>query len=186
MILLRVLLAQKDYETALGLSERLLQQAETAKQMGLVLEIQILQSLALQGKKDTERALVALEKALLLAEPEGYIRSFLDGGDAMTRLLCQVQSRQTGSSYAAVLLTKIGKISAMTQPSMQLLIEPLTAREVEVLKLIQAGSSNQDIAGQLVISITTVKRHISNIYAKLGVKSRTQAVAIGRDLRLFE
>jgi ATP/maltotriose-dependent transcriptional regulator MalT len=85
-----------------------------------------------------------------------------------------------------VLLAKIGKISGMTQPSMQLLIEPLTAREVEVLELIRAGNSNQDIADQLFISIPTVKRHISNIYAKLGVKSRTQAVAIGKELKIFE
>ena len=154
--------------------------------MGLVIEILILQALAFQGKKETEQALVALEKALALAQPEGYVRSFLDEGEAMTRLLCQVQSRQVGSGYAAVLLSRIGKISGMTQPSMQLLIEPLTAREVEVLKLIKAGSSNQDIAGQLVISIPTVKRHISNIYAKLGVKSRTQAVAIGKELKIFE
>jgi LuxR family transcriptional regulator, maltose regulon positive regulatory protein len=84
------------------------------------------------------------------------------------------------------LLSKIGRISGMTQPSMQLLIEPLTTREVEVLKLIKAGSSNQEIAEQLVISIPTVKRHISNIYTKLGVKSRTQAVAIGKELKIFE
>jgi LuxR family maltose regulon positive regulatory protein len=69
---------------------------------------------------------------------------------------------------------------------MQLLIEPLTTREVEVLKLIEAGCSNQDIAGQLFISIPTVKRHISNIYSKLGVESRTQAVAIGKELKIFE
>jgi LuxR family transcriptional regulator, maltose regulon positive regulatory protein len=73
----------------------------------------------------------------------------------------------------------------MTQPSMQLLIEPLTTREVEVLKYIEAGDSNQDIAEKLVISGATVKRHISNIYAKLGVVSRTQAVAIGKELKIF-
>ncbi len=146
----------------------------------------ILQALAFQGKKETEQALAALERALTLAQPEGYVRMFLDEGEAMTRLLCQAQSRQVGSGYAAVLLSKIGKTSGMTQPSMQLLIEPLTTREVEVLKLIEAGCSNQDIAGQLVISIPTVKRHISNIYAKLGVESRTQAVAIGKELKLFE
>jgi LuxR family transcriptional regulator, maltose regulon positive regulatory protein len=66
------------------------------------------------------------------------------------------------------------------------LIEPLTTREVEVLKLIEAGRSNQDIAGLLVISMPTVKRHISNIYAKLGVESRTQAVAIGKELKIVE
>ena len=113
--------------------------------MGLVIEILILQALAFQGKKDTERALAALERALSLAQPEGYVRMFLDEGEAMTRLLCQVQSRQVGSGYAAELLSKIGRISGMTQPSMQLLIEPLTTREVEVLKLIEAGCSNQEI-----------------------------------------
>jgi ATP/maltotriose-dependent transcriptional regulator MalT len=104
----------------------------------------------------------------------------------MTRLLCQAQSRQIGSGYAAELLSKIGRVPGLTQPSMQLLIEPLTTREVEVLKLIEAGCSNQDIAEKLVISNATVKRHISNVYAKLGVKSRTQAVAIGKELRIFE
>jgi len=186
VVLLRVLLARNDYEAALALSERLLQQAETAGRMGLVIEILALQALALQGKKDIDRALAVLERALALAWPEGYVRSFLDEGEAMTRLLCQVQSRQVGSGYAAELLSRIGKISGMTQPSMQLLIEPLTTREVEVLKLIEAGHSNQDIAEQLVISIPTVKRHISNIYSKLGVKSRTQAIAIGKELKLFE
>ena len=101
VILLRVLLAQSDYEAALALSKRLLQQAETAGRMGLVIEILILQALSFQGKKDTDRALVALERALALAQPEGYVRLFLDEGEAMTRLLCQVQSRQVGSGYAA-------------------------------------------------------------------------------------
>ena len=154
--------------------------------MSLSIETLILQALAFQGRKDTESALAALEKALALAQPERYVRSFLDEGEAMTRLLCQAQSRQVGSGYAAVLLSRIGKTSGMTQPSMQLLIEPLTAREVEVLKLIKTGCSNQDIADQLVISIPTVKRHISNIYAKLGVNSRTQALAIGKELKIFE
>jgi LuxR family transcriptional regulator, maltose regulon positive regulatory protein len=186
ILLMRVLLAQGDYEAAITLSNRLLQQAETTGQMRLVIEVLILQALALQGKKETERALAALERALALAQPEGYVRSFLDEGEALTRLLCQAQSRQVGTGYAAVLLSKIGKSSGMTQPSMQLLVEPLTAREVEVLNLIKAGCSNQDIADQLVISMPTVKRHISNIYTKLGVESRTQAVAIGKELKLFE
>jgi LuxR family maltose regulon positive regulatory protein len=186
VILLRTLLSQNDHDAALALANRILKQTEQAARKGLVIEILILQALAFQGKKEIEQALVILERAMALAQPEGYIRSFLDEGEAMTRLLCQAQSRQPGSSYAAVLLAKIGKISGMTQPSMQLLIEPLTAREVEVLNLIKAGSANQDIAGQLFISITTVKRHISNIYAKLGVKSRTQAVAIGKELKIFE
>ncbi len=80
----------------------------------------------------------------------------------------------------------MGEATGTELPPAQLLIEPLTLRELEVLKLIEAGCSNQDIADKLVISMPTVKRHISNIYAKLGVESRTQAVSIGRELRLFE
>ena len=168
------------------LSNRLLEQTRASGRMGLFIEVLVLQALAFHGKKDTGSALAALEKALSLAGPEGFVRTFLDEGEAMTRLLCQVRSRQVGNGYAAALLSKIGSLPGMTPPSMQLLIAPLTARELEVLKLIEAGCSNQDIAGQLVISIPTVKRHISNIYAKLGVESRTQAVAIGKELRLFE
>jgi LuxR family maltose regulon positive regulatory protein len=186
IILLRLLLAKGDYEVALSLSQRLLQQAETAGQMGSLIEILILQALAFQARRDKEHSLPPLERALGLAQPEGYVRLFLDEGEAMTRLLCQARSRQVGSNYAAELLSKIGRVPDMIKPSMQLLIEPLTTREVEVLKLIEAGCSNQDIAAQLVISNATVKRHISNIYAKLGVKSRTQAVAIGKELRIFE
>jgi LuxR family maltose regulon positive regulatory protein len=84
------------------------------------------------------------------------------------------------------LLSRIGGTAGAAQPSMQLLAEPLTTREVEILKLIEAGNSNQEISEQLVISIATVKRHISNIYTKLGVKSRTQALAIGKELKIFE
>ena len=186
IVLVRVLMAQRHYTAALALSERLQGKAEAAGRLGLVIETLILQALAFQGMKDTEGALAALESALSLAQPEGYVRIFLDEGEVLTRLLCQVQARQVGTGYAAELLTKIGRISGMTQPSMQLLIEPLTRRELEVLKLIETGSSNQEISEQLVISITTVKRHISNIYTKLGVKSRTQAVAIGKELKLFE
>ncbi len=186
VILLRTLLVRDEYEAALALSRRLLKQAESAGRTGLVIEILILQALAFQGKKETESALAVLEKAVTLAQPEGYVRVFLDESEAITRLLCQLRSRRIGSGYAAVLLSGIEKTSGMTQPSMQLLIEPLTTREVEVLKLIEAGQSNQDIADQLVISMPTVKRHISNIYAKLGVKSRTQALAIGKELKIFE
>ena len=185
-LLLRLLLAQDDYPAAIHLSSRFLQQAEKTGQVDLIIEALILHALALQGNKENEQALEVLEKALTLAQPEGYVRSFLDKGEAMTRLLCQIQSRKSGGSYAAVLLSQISQTSSMIQPSMQLLAEPLTRREVEVLKLIKAGWSNQDIAGQLVISLATVKRHISNIYTKLGVESRTQAVAIGKELKIFE
>ena len=186
IVLMRLLLVKKEYEAALALSERLFRQADAAGRLGTVIEILILQAHAFQAKKDPERALHALERALSLAQPEGYMRIFLDEGESMTRMLCQAQSRKIGSGYAADLLAQIGRDSGMIQPSMQLLIEPLTSRELEVLKLIEAGCSNQEISAQLVISITTVKRHISNIYTKLGAKNRTQAVALGKELNLYE
>jgi LuxR family maltose regulon positive regulatory protein len=121
-----------------------------------------------------------------LAKPERYIRIFVDEGEPMARLLHLARSRQIETEYVSAVLSVLEKVTGSTQPPPKLLTEPLTAREVEVLKLIEAGCSNQDIAGQLFISMPTVKRHISNIYAKLGVESRTQAVAIGRELRIFE
>jgi LuxR family maltose regulon positive regulatory protein len=104
----------------------------------------------------------------------------------MAKLLYQAKSRQIGAGYPAELLAAMDRAPGAARPPAQHLIEPLTLRELEVLKLIEAGCSNQDIATRLVISIPTAKRHISNIYAKLGVTNRTQAVSRGRELRLFE
>jgi LuxR family maltose regulon positive regulatory protein len=186
LILLRVLLAQADHDAALALSERLLKPAEATHRMGQVIEILVLQALAYQGKKELAQALAALEKALSLAQPEGYVRTFLDEGEPMAKLLYQAKSHRTGIGYAAELLSAMGKATGITQPPAQLLIEPLSLRELEVFRLIEAGYSNQQIAAKLVISIPTVKRHISNIYAKLGVESRTQAISRGRELELFK
>jgi LuxR family maltose regulon positive regulatory protein len=186
LVLLRVLLAQGDHDAALELSERLLKPAEATHRMGQVIEILVLQALAYQGKKELSQALAALEKALSLAQPEGYVRTFLDEGEPMAKLLYQAKSHRMGIGYAAELLSAMGEASSTTQPPAQLLIEPLSLRELEVFRLIEAGCSNQQIAAKLVISIPTVKRHISNIYAKLGVESRTQAISHGRELRLFE
>jgi LuxR family transcriptional regulator, maltose regulon positive regulatory protein len=186
LILLRVLLAQGDHDAALALSERLLRPTEATHRMGQVIEILVLQALALQGKKELAQALVALERALSLAQPEGYVRTFLDEGEPMAKLLYQAKSHRMGIGYAAELLSAMDEATGITQPPAQLLIEPLSLRELEVLRLIEAGYSNQQIAAKLVISIPTVKRHISNIYAKLGVESRTQAISRGRELELFE
>jgi LuxR family maltose regulon positive regulatory protein len=110
----------------------------------------------------------------------------LDEGEPMAKLLYQAKSHRLGFGYAAELLAAMGTASGTELLSTQFLIEPLTARELEVLKLIEAGCSNQAIAEKLVISITTIKRHISNIYAKLDVTSRTQATSHARELGLFK
>jgi LuxR family maltose regulon positive regulatory protein len=186
LILVRLLMAKGDYSAALALSKGLLQKAEAEKRMGRVIEVLVLQSLAFEGKKDMDQALAVLEKALLYAQPEGYARVFLDEGEPMAKLLFQAKAHRIGQGYASELLSALGEVFSIELPPAQLLIEPLTLRELEVLKLIEAGYSNQDIADKLVISMPTVKRHISNIYAKLGVESRTQAVSLGKELRLFE
>jgi len=189
LILLRLLLAQGDYDAALALSEQLFQQAEATQRPGRAVEVLVLQALALQGKRDMAQALAALDRAIALAQPEGYVRVFLDEGEPMARLLYQAQARRNGAGYASELLSAMatpGRASTPAQRPAQRLIEPLSAREMEVLKLIEAGHSNQAIAARLVISIATVKRHISTIYAKLGAQSRTQAISLGRELGLFE
>jgi LuxR family maltose regulon positive regulatory protein len=186
LALLRLLLAKGDYEASLILSRRILKKAETARQIRRMIEVLVLQALIFHGRKDLDQALTALKKALSLAKPERYIRTFADEGEPMVRLLHLARSRHIETEYVTELLSVMEKVAGKTQPPAQPLITPLTAREVEVLKLIEAGHSNQDIANHLVISMPTVKRHISNIYTKLGAKSRTQAIAIGKELKLIE
>jgi LuxR family maltose regulon positive regulatory protein len=180
------MLAQGKYNAALSLSEHMLNMAVSAKRMGRVIEVLILQALIFQGKKDMNQALAVIARAMTLAQPERYTRVFLDEGESMMRLLYQAKLRQPGSHYPSDLLSMTEGATGLELPSVQLLSEPLTQRELEVLKCIEAGYSNQDIADRLVISNPTVKRHISNLFAKLGAKNRTQAVSLGRDLRLFE
>jgi LuxR family maltose regulon positive regulatory protein len=179
LALLRLLLAQGNYDAALVLSKRLLQKAEAGKRFGRVIEILVL-PLIFDGKKWC----IWLLEGLLLGRR--YIRTFIDEGEPMTRLLHLARSRHIETKYTTDLLSAIEKTAGIAQPPPKLLIEPLTSREIEVLKLIEAGCSNQEIAEKLFISFTTVKRHISNIYTKLDAKSRTQAIAIGKELKLFE
>jgi LuxR family transcriptional regulator, maltose regulon positive regulatory protein len=113
------------------------------------------------------------------------VRTFLDEGEGMAKLLHLAKARRIETEYATELLSAMRETIERTQTPVQLLVEPLSRREVEILKLIEAGNSNQEIADRLVISIATVKRHISNIYAKLGAKSRTQAVSIAKESQLF-
>ena len=183
---LRVLLAEGDYGAALALSEHLLQQAQAAGRTGDIIEVLILQAQTFHGNKDTQQALAVLDRALTLARPEGYVRIFMDEGEPMMQLLSQARSHRLGGGYAAQLLLAASQIGDAPLPSAQPLIEPLTGREIEVLKLIAAGLSNEEIASRLVISLATVKRHISNIYGKLDVPSRTQAVFRARELRLVD
>jgi LuxR family maltose regulon positive regulatory protein len=172
---------------ALHLLARLLQEAEHNARRVSIIEILLLQALAWQAQAQQEQALAALERALALAEPEGYIRLFLDEGLAMLALLRLAQAHGLALHYITRLLVASGEqtSAAVPTPRSTVLVEPLTERELEVLHLIAAGASNEEIAERLVIAIGTVKRHVSNIFGKLTVSNRTQAMARAREIELL-
>jgi LuxR family transcriptional regulator, maltose regulon positive regulatory protein len=170
--------------------ERMLADAEEKLRWHSVLEILVLQALAASTRGKRAQAIVTLKRALRLAEPEGYIRVFADRGAAMSTLLRQVQREGMLSDYVSRLLAACdaGR-GAHAQPPASghtPLVEPLTAREREVLWLLMEGTSNRQIAQRLVLSLSTVKKYLYTIYGKLGVENRIQAVNRARALKLWE
>ena len=174
---------------AMGLLERLLKAAEKGERTRSVIEILVLQVLTHQAQGNIPSALATLERTLNLAEPEGYVRIFVDEGESMRILLRQAAARGVASNYILRLLSVFDKpaqtISTPTQVSAADLAEPLTMRESEVLRFVAAGMRNQEIAEHLFITLSTVKRHIANAYGKLGVSHRTEAVARANELNLL-
>jgi len=168
-------------QDALHLLDRLLTDAEIKARMSSVLEILVLRALALHAQSDRAGALSTLERALMFAEPEGYVRLFVDEGAPMLTLLRQAHAHGMLPDYVATLLAVFGEQTAadpqLYAPRVSSLVEALTERELDVLRLLVAGLSNAAMARELVITVGTVKRHVNSIYGKLGVTSRTQAVA---------
>ena len=156
--LARVLLARHAIPDALGLLERLLRAADEGARTGSVIEILVLQALGYQLQEDIAAALVPLERALTLAEPEGYVRIFVDEGPAMAALLKAAAKRRTAPEYARRLLAAFGKPENRT-PVAQLLMEPLSERELDVLRLLGTDLDGPDIARQLVVSLSTLRTH---------------------------
>jgi LuxR family maltose regulon positive regulatory protein len=209
--LARVLLARSQSERrdrsmleAMGLLERLLHAAEAGERTGSMIEILVLQALAHQMQGDLSAALRPLERALMLAEPEGYVRIFVDEGPPVAVLLAKLHEhsrKRPRAAETAVPLAYIERLLALLRgervqegispaaPSApapgQALLDPLTERELEVLRLIAAGLSNRAIAARLVLALSTVKSYVNTIYSKLQVESRTQAVARARALHLL-
>ena len=181
----RLWLAQGKVTEAGQLLDHLLADAEKGDRKGRIIEILNLQALVLETQRRRDAALQVLLKALTLAELEGYIRVFLDEGAPMMELLRQAGSRGIAPQYVSKLLFEFDRIPGTAPIPQQPLIEPLSERELQVLRLVAAGKSNQEIAAELVLAVGTVKAHTSNIYGKLGVRSRTQAVARARELNLL-
>jgi len=196
LTLAQVLLAQGRLGKAGRLLERLRQAAESAERWGRLIHILIAQALVRQASGDEAGALICLKRSLTLAGPEGYVRTFLDAGPGVVTLLRQALARGIAPRYVGRLLAATDataqRVAGGVLPlahfqtiSEQSPAASLTSREAEVLGLIAAGLRNQEIADQLVISLATVKRHISNIYGKLGVSHRTQAIAHAWELGLL-
>jgi LuxR family maltose regulon positive regulatory protein len=150
--------------------------------------------LAHQALGELTPALVAIEQALALAEPEGYIRVFADEGPPVADLLRQVRTHGSGTDCIGAILAVLERhglrdIAQSTQLGSEYfglpLAEPLSAREFEVLRLLAVGQSNPEIARTLYVEVTTVKTHIRNLYGKLGVHNRVEAVQRARELTLL-
>ena len=200
LVLARVLLAQDRPGAALELLERLHAAAVSQDRAGSVIEIRALQALALAAAGQEAAAVDALAGALILACPQGYVRVFADEGPPMAALLGRLVAAQRAEEAAARgvplgWLARVlgafgekpaapgaGRGAATVVPG---LAEQLTARELEVLALLAAGAPNPRIAEQLVISLDTVKKHVSHLLSKLGAANRTEAVTRARQLGLI-
>jgi LuxR family transcriptional regulator, maltose regulon positive regulatory protein len=189
--------ADRSLHEATQLLDRLLQAAEAGGRTGSVIEILVLQALSHQTRGDLPAALGSLERALTLAEPEGYVRVFADEGPPMAALLRAAarvapgEQKGIARDYARQLLAAVDKTEDSTPVRQGLaedrqgLVEPLSKRELEVLRLLGTDLDGPDIARELVVSLNTVRTHTKNIYAKLGVNNRRAAVRRAEQLDLL-
>ncbi len=168
----------------LRLLARLLPAAEAGGRMGSVIEILLLQALAHQARGDIPAALAPLTRALALAEPEGYVRTFVDEGAPMADLLETAAKRGIAPQYARRLLTAFG-MAAASAPAQRDWSEQLSERELDVLRLLNTEMNGPDIARELVVSLNTMRTHTKSIYSKLGVNSRRAAIRRAEELGLF-
>ena len=185
LTLARILIAQKKWESALHLLQRLQQSTESSQRIARLVEVLILQTTVYQAQNQLELSLKQLNRILSLVHPQEYLRLFLDAGESMKELLYHAAKRDIYPNYVNWLLTAFGNVTLTTKTPSQSLIDPLSDRELEILQHIAAGLSNQNIAEKLFISIATVKWHTSNIYGKLAVRNRNQAVVRARELEIL-
>ncbi len=163
--------------------------AERGERAGSVIDILVVQTLARHAAGDTRAALNSLARAVSLAEPEGYVRIFVDEGVPMAHLLYAAAAQGMMTDYTGKLLAAFEDATndqrPMTNVRPSSLVEPLSARELEVLHLIAQGLSNGEISARLFLALSTIKGHNRNIFGKLQVERRTEAVARARELGLL-
>lgn len=187
-IIARIDVAARQPAEAQAIVAPLIAAAEKRERAGSLIRLLTVQALALAAQGERDAATHALQRALTLAEPEGYIRTFVDEGDAARRLLLDLKTSIADAKlrrYVEQLLAAFGQPDRPSAPDAQPLVEPLSDRELEILRLIAAGLSNQDIAQRLFLALPTIKWYTTQIYGKLGVANRTQAVAKARALDLL-
>jgi LuxR family maltose regulon positive regulatory protein len=200
--LARILLAQcridrqdSTIREAIELLERLRNASEEGGRTGSAIEILVLQALAQHARRDMPAALLPLERALTLAEPEGYVRTFIDEGLSMLELLREAAGRGILPVYTGRLLAAfeaerqtsaaVSALPTTPAPHSQPLIEPLSQRELDVLRLFKTELSGPEIARELVIGLSTVRTHTKSIFSKLGVNNRRAAVRRAEELGLI-
>ncbi|MBI9047337.1 MAG: hypothetical protein JEZ06_22810 [Anaerolineaceae bacterium] len=192
--LARVSIAKGDLQNTLDILQPMVKKTRSAGRNAHLLEIFLLQALALFGLGKHEKALKAFYSSLEIAEPEGIMRIYLDAGEPIQRVLQLAKENKKNNLFIEKLITDFEFIDQKDnketetgeKPSSQSeLFDALSQREIEVLQLITDGHSNQQIADLLVVSLNTIKKHTSNIYSKMGVRNRTQAIALGRRIKII-
>ena len=201
-MLARVLLALDRPGPALALLDRMHATAAAQARAGSLIEIGALRALGLAASGEEAAAVAALAQALTLACPQGYVRVFADEGPPMAALLARlIAAQRSGSGFGAVAEVPLGCLARLQRAlgaqdaapgagrggaaAVPGLVEQLTSRELEVLAMLAAGRSNQAIASELVITLDTVKKHVSHVLGKLGAANRTEAVTRARELGLI-
>jgi LuxR family maltose regulon positive regulatory protein len=181
----RLLIAQGKYAAALHVLDRLCEFGEKSGSRIGLMKVLILKAVAHSLNQQDTQAFEALERALAIAEPGGLVQAFVNEGQPMGALLYQAALRGIFPEFCNQLLERFEVTSEAGATASENLVEPLSTRELEVLQLIAGGCSNQEIARQLVLSISTVKSHTHHIFGKLGVRNRTEAVARARFLGIL-